>query len=155
MDPLSAISLAGNIVQFVEFGVKLLSGAYDLYRSPTGTLAVNDQIELTTNDLNVLITKLRSSFYSDTLPDAVNKDNEVQRDSFRRICDEAAEVAKELMMGLNKFKLGDGNHRKIRSIQQIVRTIWKEKEKTDLLKRLESFKQALETRVLFSIKSVQ
>jgi len=155
MDPLSAISLAGNIVQFVEFGVKLLSGAHDLYRSPTGTLAVNDQIELTTNDLNVLITKLRSSFYSDAPPDEVNEDNRVQWDSFRRICDEAAEVAKELTMRLNKFKLGDGNHRKFRSVQQIVLTVWKEKEKTDLLKRLESFKQALETRVLFSIKSVQ
>jgi hypothetical protein len=88
MDPLSALSLAGSIVQFVDFGIKLLSGAGELYRSHTGTLKINDQIELTTNDLKAVIIKLQCSFYPDTRPDPINEDDEAQRDSFRRICNE-------------------------------------------------------------------
>ncbi|KAI0465992.1 hypothetical protein F4859DRAFT_498970 [Xylaria cf. heliscus] len=37
MDPLSALSLAGNIVQFVEFAYKLISSTREIYRSSSAT----------------------------------------------------------------------------------------------------------------------
>jgi hypothetical protein len=152
MDPLSALSLAGSIIQFVDFGTKLLSGAGELYKSPTGTLKINHQIELTTNDLKALITKLRSSFYLETQPDPVNEDDEVQRESFRNICDEAADVAQGLLERLSKLKVEDENHRRIRSIQQVIRAAWKEKEILALQERLQGFRRLLETKVIFSVR---
>lgn len=54
-DSLSAISLAGNIIQFVDFGVKLLPGAVRISRSPSGALPINEEIELITSDLQALV----------------------------------------------------------------------------------------------------
>jgi hypothetical protein len=149
MEPLSALSLAGNVVQFIDFGITLLSGALRLYKSPSGALPVNDEIELITDDLKALIVKLKGSDYATTLPD-----DGLQRISFGKICEGATEVAEELLRRLSKLKLRDGNQGKfISSIQQAVKTCWKEKEINELLKRLKNFKEALETRVLFSLRS--
>jgi hypothetical protein len=152
MDPLSALSLAGNIIQFVDFGVKLLSGAVRLYRSPTGTLPINDEIELITTDLKALIIKLRGSSYFTILPD---QDDEHQRLSFSKTCDGAIQVAEEVFERLNKVKAHSRKHRKVlSSIQQAVKSCWEAEEIKNLLKRLKEYKEVIETRVLFSLKSV-
>jgi hypothetical protein len=44
MDPLSAIGLASAIIQFVDFGSKILVTGYETYHSVHGT--TNDNIEL-------------------------------------------------------------------------------------------------------------
>jgi hypothetical protein len=44
VDPLTALSLAGTIVQFVDFWSKLLLSGRELYKSGTGSLTVNDEI---------------------------------------------------------------------------------------------------------------
>jgi hypothetical protein len=59
MDPLSALSLAGTIIQFADFGSKLLSESLQLYKSSRGTLDANEQLELVTADLQSVIAKLR------------------------------------------------------------------------------------------------
>jgi hypothetical protein len=61
MDALSALSLAGNIIQFIDFGSRLLSNARELYKSSVGSLATHDEIVLITTDLKTLIKKLRLS----------------------------------------------------------------------------------------------
>jgi hypothetical protein len=43
LDPLTAISLAGNIVQFADFATKVLKTTYQLYKT-------GDREELSTND---------------------------------------------------------------------------------------------------------
>ncbi len=55
MDPFSALGLASNIVQFVDFSCKLFSSASDIYRSASGAApAVNDAktIALRLHDLS-------------------------------------------------------------------------------------------------------
>jgi hypothetical protein len=41
MDPLTALSVAGNAVQFVDFGSKILFKSYKLYKSQDGVLMEN------------------------------------------------------------------------------------------------------------------
>jgi hypothetical protein len=86
MDPLSALSLAGNIVQFVDFGLKLLSGAVELYKSPSGTLAAHHELELVTTDLSALVIKLRQSFDQGGGIRSADQDAVTQRRSFEQIC---------------------------------------------------------------------
>lgn len=61
MNPLTTLSPAGTIVQFVDFETKLLSHATELYKSSVGTLRSNDELELVPTDPRGLITKLRQS----------------------------------------------------------------------------------------------
>lgn len=49
LDPFTALSLAGNIVQFVDFSSKLVNEASEIYRS--GSTKANDELETVTNDL--------------------------------------------------------------------------------------------------------
>jgi hypothetical protein len=93
MDPLSALSVAGNIIQFIDFGGRLLSKARELYKSPVRSLAVHDEIILATTDLEALVEKLRQSVCS-------NLGNEEGEDHWkpqRNIGDDASSVAEELL----------------------------------------------------------
>jgi hypothetical protein len=46
MNPFTALSPAGNVVQFVDFGIRLVSRGSELYTLATGSLTANDEIEL-------------------------------------------------------------------------------------------------------------
>ena len=148
MDPLSALSLAGTIIQFVDFGSKLLSKAGKLYRSSQGPLKANDELELVSSDLRELVNKLEQSSRS--------RPSEGQQDpgqEFRQICSETKLVAEELLRRLETLKLdSESKHPKWRSLQMAVKSLWNEKEIESLMQRLMTLKEALETRVLFSIR---
>ena len=58
MDPLSVVSLAGNIIQFVEFGSNLVCGSLDIYKSADGATSDNSELKLITEDLTGLCSKL-------------------------------------------------------------------------------------------------
>ncbi|KAH8773150.1 hypothetical protein F5882DRAFT_172339 [Hyaloscypha sp. PMI_1271] len=150
MDPLSIVSLVGTIVQFVDFGGKLLSNAVELYRSPVGKLAAHHELELVTTDLQALISKLRQSFYSRDEPPT--QDTASLRQSFEVLCDEAVKVAQELVNRLEKLKVKDGKLRTWHSLQHAVEAAWSRNELVDLKNQLLGLKNALETRVLFSIR---
>jgi hypothetical protein len=149
MDPFSALSLAGNIIQFVDFGARLLSNARELYRSPVGSLSVHDEITLVTTDLETLVKRLRGPV--NARPSSEENDNQLQ--TLRKICGEAATVAEELLKRLETLKLsGEEKHRGWRTVGLAVRSLWNEKEIAGLSNRLVMLKEALKTRVLFSLR---
>ena len=51
MDPFSALGLASNVVQFMEFGTKLISASLELYNSKDGTSSPNSELGIITKDL--------------------------------------------------------------------------------------------------------
>jgi hypothetical protein len=150
MDPLTALSLAGNIVQFVDFSSKLLSAGRELYKSTTGSLTVNDEIELVTSDLLAIARKLR--------PDQ-NLGLE-----FRQMCDEAVRLAQDLLRRLDKLKVKtrveDGvgkkelDKEKWKSAKQALASVWFSKDMTALVDRLSKIREAIETRILLSLRYV-
>ena len=58
MDPFTAIGLAASIVQFLEFGRKLVSGAVEIYRNVDGATSSNILLEQITTDLHDLCNEL-------------------------------------------------------------------------------------------------
>jgi hypothetical protein len=151
MDPLSALSLAGNIIQFIDFGGKLLSSARELYKSSVGVLNVNEEITLITTDLEGLLEKLRGSLCASQ----GNHRNQDGINSLNKICDEAAAVAQELLTRLGTLRITPGcKHRKWESLRVAIRSLWNEKEIASLSKRLAMLKEVLKTRVLLSLRLV-
>lgn len=59
MDPLSALSLAACIIQFIDFGMGLVSDAYEIAHSSTGATRCNDDLEGACATLNILIDELK------------------------------------------------------------------------------------------------
>ncbi len=53
MDPITALGFGRNIIQFLDFGLKLTSKAHEIYKSTNGALSENNVME-------VLVKALRS-----------------------------------------------------------------------------------------------
>jgi hypothetical protein len=52
LDPFTALSLAGNIIQFVDLGRSILVKSLEIYRS--GSTEASRQLEIVTKDLKAL-----------------------------------------------------------------------------------------------------
>jgi hypothetical protein len=154
MDPLSALSVAGTVVQFVDFGSKLLRAGKDLYKSSTGVSATNAELETIAKAIQSVILKLRQSsgpFEGFSPPGPLtNVENEVHL-SFDQICDGVASIAEELLEKLQTLKVQNHKHRRWESVRKALKAMLSEKELGDLLKRLAMFKEALNTYVLSSL----
>jgi hypothetical protein len=137
MDPFAALSLAGTIVQFVDFSSKMVSSGLELYQSSTGALEINDQIDLVATDLSALVRKLRHE-------QNIN-------DAFEKICEEATKIANELLVRLGKLRV-KGKHRAWDSMQQALKNVWSKEEVTSLLARLSTIREALGTHILASLR---
>jgi hypothetical protein len=153
MDPLTAFSLAGTIIQFVDFGKKLFSGARTLYESTTGALTANEELELVLIDLRAIITKLKQSPHpaaSTSSPQAFPLADHPQ--TFQKICEGTLKVAEEIVERLDTLKVKDGKNRAWGSLQKAVKSAWSKSEMEDLKRRLASFKAALDTGLISSIR---
>ena len=58
LDPLTALSLAGNVVQLVDFSAKVVSESRQIYQ--VGSVIQNDELEIISNDLLVLLKTVQS-----------------------------------------------------------------------------------------------
>jgi hypothetical protein len=61
MDPLTAFGLAANILQFIDFGWKLIESAVDVHGSVSGTTAQNSDLLVTVGGLEEVSTDLKNS----------------------------------------------------------------------------------------------
>jgi hypothetical protein len=52
LDPFSALGVAANVVQFIDFGSKLISESHEIYKSATGTSTGMVELEMIYVDLN-------------------------------------------------------------------------------------------------------
>ena len=58
LDPFTAASLASCVVQFTDFGIKLVEGSIALYNSANGLNAERSNLELKTNHVRKLADKI-------------------------------------------------------------------------------------------------
>lgn len=153
MDPLTAFSVAGTVIQFVDYSTKLFLGAHGLYKSTSGVLTANQELELVTTDLRGVIRKLGSlTAGSSTIESADEKELE---ESFSKIRDEATLLATEMMTKLERLKVKEdlkGHQRAWASLFKAVESAWSKDELHAMRLKLNSLKEAMETRLLFSLR---
>ena len=153
MDPLSALSVTGTIIQFVDFGTKMLSSGMELYKSTKGSLKVSEELELAIGDLQAVLVKLRANAGPETsIPPAPSPQSEAEidehRDSFLEICNNATLVVGELLRKLNDLKVRDRKHRVWQTLRAAIRTAWSKDEISALRERLSSLSESLTPRLL-------
>ncbi|OCL14738.1 hypothetical protein AOQ84DRAFT_220108 [Glonium stellatum] len=137
MDPLTALSFAGTIVQFVDFSSKILSLGIELHESSTGTLRMNYELELVVTEIVAIIDRLSQA--QDLHP------------NLQKLCDEAVKVAQQINERLGKLKVSQ--KKSIRnSLQQAIRAAWAADELAALLARLSTLKETLETSILMALR---
>lgn len=110
MDPLTAVGLGGNIIAFVDFGLKVLKRVKQLHEAETGATEENDELESLARNLKSLTEKTR---HRPTEASERNSrfsiNSETILDNLGRQC---TQVADELLEVLDSVKVkGDGRTR--------------------------------------------
>lgn len=91
MDPLSALSLAGNVIQFVQFASALLDSTQKIYRSASGTsenVQHLGQVYATLSQLNAQLANAGQNLQSD---ERISGDPKIQAENLRllaSVCNE-------------------------------------------------------------------
>ncbi|KAF8850535.1 hypothetical protein BDZ45DRAFT_696655 [Acephala macrosclerotiorum] len=147
MDPLTALSLAGTIVQFVDFGSKLVSRSQELYRSSNGSLTVNEELDLVTQTLLKIVAKLQRPQGSEVLTGSGADDYS----SLVELCCSCTQVAEDIIAKLENLKI-TGKPRRWRTLKHAIKSCWTEKDLDALFKRLSMLRQALETHVMVELR---
>ena len=62
LDPLTAIGLAGNIVQFVDFSCKIIDKSQDIHKAEDQSLPENTEAETVAKALLTLNSKSKTAF---------------------------------------------------------------------------------------------
>jgi hypothetical protein len=140
-DVFSSLAVAGNILQFVDFGSKLLSLSFRIYHSTSGASETTEEWIRITTHLQNLCDQL-----SETSPSAeplIGRPlaGAATLENLIRDCKAAGD---ELLTALRTLtsKKGHGG-RKWESLRVALATIWKEGDIEAMRQRLESYKSTL------------
>lgn len=136
MEALAVVGLVGTIVQFVDFGGKLISKSIQLYND--GVLTENVDIETVTNDLVALNKKLKD--------DGIVGDGTLQ--SLSLSCQNAAN---DLLEALKKVTVKD-KQQKWESVRKALRTVWSKDKLTGLEHRLAKLKAELNLHIVVHLR---
>lgn len=151
MDPysLAAIGLAGNIVQFIDFGAKLLSKANQIRKE--GSTAENVHLGVVTKDLSRYIDSLNSAIIAQQREKRVLGEEDT---ALYEICGGCLQVAHELETALEGLG-SNGRVGKWKSYRHAFKSIWGKSRVTELRDRLSVYSSQMDRRLLASIKYVQ
>lgn len=147
MDPLTALSVAGCIVQFVDFAWKVVSKGNKIYRSNDGSTAENSDLEVVTTDLILLQAKIKR-----TAPARDDADESTTQDAgLEKLVTASKELAETLLRRLNMAK-AQGRYRRWKSLRQALKSVCTKDEIDTMAKRLSAFREELQTHILVSLR---
>ncbi|KAJ6190240.1 hypothetical protein N7519_000261 [Penicillium mononematosum] len=132
MDPLTAISLAGNILTFIDFSYKIISGVNNVLSTPNGMTPDNERLSVLVEGLNAVTQNLVTDIPART-------ENEKQLCALATNCHS---LSGELYQILGRLKVGDK-----KSKWEGLRVKWhnmrKEKEIDSIERRLNGYQSQI------------
>ena len=147
MDPPSATGLASNIIQFINFGTKIVSKGNQIYNSNDGKIAEHRELELVTNDLIIIQSKLKGCLrVNGNTRDLAEDDGALES-----LTSASSEIATTLLDRLNRVR-AQGPHLRWKSLRQASKSVCSESVVDELAKRIATLKDELEIRNLVSLR---
>ncbi|KAL2848780.1 hypothetical protein BJX68DRAFT_238656 [Aspergillus pseudodeflectus] len=144
MDPLTAVSLAGTILQFIDFSSKLVAGTYEIYRSASGTTAENEDIATVIADLKEVTVEL----------DVDITGRGKHEKALKALATKCAELSGQLLAVLEKLKTPDKH-----SAWKSMGVKWSSMRKSDEIQRIErrlgEYRAEILVRLTFLLRSVE
>ncbi|PNP76022.1 hypothetical protein FNYG_10580 [Fusarium nygamai] len=135
MDPFTAIGLAGNILTFIDIGLKFVSQTKGIYDSQSNSTAENDNLSIMATRFTTALSGMQSKLPSGNL----SKDER----ALKELVEECSNISGELQSLLAELKAKKPKSKRS-SVKAAFRDWRKKPEKDDLHKRLESSRQQLD-----------
>jgi hypothetical protein len=146
LDVFSALSLASNVVQFVDFGFRLISKAQELYHSPSGNSTQNNELLAVACDFKQLSDRVSVL----VLPAATDGKDE---DALKKLAAPSKDVADELVSILEDLT-AQGVQKRWKSIRGAWKGTWKEDRIQNLAKRMDMLRSQVTSRIVFLLEYV-
>ena len=145
LDPLTALSLASNVVQFLDFSAKLVGKGNELYKSADGSSIGNAELESIAKDLQELHERLQQAPPSSATVTESNL-------ALRKLSKQCSSVAGELLDALEKLKVHGSSNRRWKSFRQALKGLMKKDEVDAIAQRLQHFRNELNIHILVSMR---
>lgn len=150
LDPFSAISLAGNIVQFVEFASKIVSKGNQIRSN--GAATENLELEEATEKLLAIVSRLKRQVVTTPESRCLTEDDQMLED----LTNNCVDAGSLLIDRLQELKVPAGvKHRRWKSLRQGLKTVWDKKNLEAFAAKLAEFRSQLEVGILLTLKSVE
>lgn len=140
LDPITALGVAGNVIQIIDFSLKVTSKAREIHHSADGALNGNLALEAIATDLTAISAKLEDSRRATTGCNDLDD-----------LCRRVRETAKELLDALQGMK-ASGQHGRGKSARKALKTIWGQRRVEEMKARLEDYRDEMQLRVLVSLR---
>ena len=148
LDPLSALSVAASIVQFIDFGMKLISKSRELAKSSSGALVEHEEMLAASIRLKDLDDGLQ---YSLTVL-AIRKKKLTEAEvALREVSQECKAMATEFIQTLHGYFVEPG-HTVCKSFRMAFKAAWNKEGIDAMRQRLNDQRQQLSLNILIVIR---
>jgi len=152
MEPFSALSVAASVIQFVDYGTRVIAKAREMYTSADGALSANVEIENTTNRLQELSGSLRASLRQGDEGFQLAPLDQAET-ALDKICKECIEISKKLISSLEKLRLTKPHkNKRWESFGRTLKAVWEEQKIKAVVDKLARLRSELDTHVLVSVR---
>lgn len=152
MEPLTALSVASNVVQFVDFATRIVTRTVKVYRAEAiGEEDEYYRLDKITRDLQKYNDALKISLQSQDLPQFTNVSS--ANKEIIRICGDCESITFKLLADLKELR---GSKVTLwSSFLQALKTIWSDAEVQTLRQTLDSYRQQMSLYLLASLRFVR
>jgi hypothetical protein len=146
LDPLTAISLAGNVAQFVDFSSKIVSKTRELTKSSHRATQEAYNAEILVRDLVRVTEKVK-----DGARDARASSPAEEDKALEDLCDGCIILSERIIKRLEKLKLEEGAGKRS-AFLHALKSVWSQRELESEESQLATYRSQLEFRVLTSFR---
>ncbi|KAG4428595.1 hypothetical protein IFR05_015919 [Cadophora sp. M221] len=150
LDPLTAFSLAGTVMEFIDFGCKIISTTRELSQSRNGASEEVNNHEVITRDLLSLSEKLEASV-EECFVDGVSYTG--SDEALKKLCEGCDSLSKKMLKRLDKLKIQDGAGKRA-TLKQAIKTLWSHNELSEIAAQLASYQRQMEIHVLIAFNQI-
>lgn len=145
MDPITAIGLASNVLSFIDYGAKIVSGAVEIYQSSSGLTDSSRGSKAIVTEMRLLASKLQPPAHDQLSGDEKSLCNLATE------CDSLSEQIIDLIEKVEpKNRKSKGS-----SLRAAVKTKWYESDRRRLEDRLNQCRAQLNLQLNYLTRSVR
>jgi hypothetical protein len=149
MEPLSALSIATAVVQFLDFAGSILSSTYKIYTSSPGDLGQNNDVRSITKSLIDLNTKLEADLNYPTPGRLSSQDKYISQ--LGRECNE---IGNRLVLALERIQAQQKNGL-WGSFRLALATVWSRGDIESLQQTMSNYRQQISMHILVALRYVR
>ena len=146
LDPLTALSIAGAVVQFTDFGIKLASHVKETCESTDGVFTKYAEYETVAEDFGRLCAQIKPSS-----PVGSNEPPSKDDLMLQKLVSDAENISEELLALLRDLKAKE-KESKLENFRLALKSVLKENQIENISRRLEKIRAQVNTNILVKMR---